>query len=141
MIIRKYHKKDIEEITNMGLNLHANYKFDLNDFSFCLVCEEDDAIIGFITYSIIYERAEILDIYVSKIHRKEKIGTKLLEKVILECVNKLCENITLEVDINNQVALDFYYSFDFKIVARRKDYYNNGMDDAYVMEKEVEVIV
>ena len=137
MIIRRYIKSDIDEITKLARNLHVNYTFDLNEFSSCLVCTENDCIIGFITYFILYEKAEIIDIYVKMKYRKKKIGTKLIKKVIDECYKKDCENITLEVDINNQAALDFYYSFDFKIVARRQHYYNNGMDDAYVMEKKL----
>ena len=137
MIIRSYVKSDVDEITKLALELHDNYVFNLNNFSSCFVCMENNHIIGFVTYFILYEKAEIIDICVKTEYRKKKIGTKLIEKVIDECYKNCCENITLEVNINNQVALNFYNCFDFKIVARRKNYYNNGTDDAYVMEKKL----
>lgn len=137
MIIRSYVKSDVDEITKLALELHDNYVFNLNNFSSCFVCMENNHIIGFATYFILYEKAEIIDICVKTEYRKKKIGTKLIEKVIDECYKNCCENITLEVNINNQVALNFYNCFDFKIVARRKNYYNNGTDDAYVMEKKL----
>ncbi len=137
MIVRRYTKSDVFGITKLAYNLHDNYVFNLDEFSSCFVCIDKGHVIGFITYSVIYERAEIIDIYIEKEYRRQKIGTKIIKKVIDECYKNNCENITLDVDIYNQAALDFYYSFDFKIVARRQHYYKNSMDDAYVMEKKL----
>lgn len=137
MIIRNYQNNDVGEITKLAVNLHPNYVFSLNEFSSCMVSEEKNKIIGFIVYDIMYDRAEIIDIYVSENHRRKKVGSSLIKKVIDECYKNNCENITLDVDIYNQAALDFYYDFDFKIVARRQHYYKDSMDDAYVMEKKL----
>ncbi|MEE0699626.1 MAG: ribosomal protein S18-alanine N-acetyltransferase [Bacilli bacterium] len=137
MIIRKYRESDINRITELGKNLHDNYKFDLDVFSSCMICEQNDGIIGFITYSIIYDRAEIVDAYIDARYRRKKYGSRLLEKIIDECKKRNCNNITLEVNQLNQPALDFYYKYGFKIVANKTHYYNNGRDDAYVMELEM----
>lgn len=136
MLIRKYNDKDKDKITKMGKHLHKNYVFSLDTFSSCLVCEDDGDVIGFITYDIMYERAEIIDVYVDKDHRRKKVGAHLIEKVISICTDNKCENITLEVNVNNKVALDFYYYFNFKIASRRKNYFNK-QDDAYVMERKL----
>jgi ribosomal-protein-alanine N-acetyltransferase len=136
MKIRTFKDTDVEKVNKLGRKLHDNYVFHLNEFSYCLVCEENNDIIGFVTYMVMYEKAEALDIYVENNFRRKKIGTKLLEMVIDECNKKNCENITLEVNVYNRTALDFYYHFGFEIVARREKYYNDGMDDAYVMERK-----
>lgn len=139
MLIRKYKESDVESIVKLGKNLHKNYRFDLDVFSSCLVCEIDKRVIGFITYSIIYERAEIVDAYVDEPYRRKGYASKILEKIIEECKKNKCVNITLEVNIYNQPALDFYYKYDFKIVSRIKHYYNDdGVGaDAYGMELEL----
>ena len=54
-MIRNYTKDDIYNIEKLGRELHDNYKFSLDVYSKCLVVE-DKKIVGFITYSIIYDR-------------------------------------------------------------------------------------
>ena len=90
MEIRNYIKEDINDINKFGSLLHNNYKFNLDDFSFCKVITEENNIIGFIIYSIIYERAEIVDIIIDPSKRKEGYGIKLLCNVI-DIINKSLE--------------------------------------------------
>ena len=70
MIVRTYRKQDISYINKLGSQLHDNYKFNLDSFSNCFVCEFEDKILGFVTYSIIYERAEIIDIVINENYRR-----------------------------------------------------------------------
>ena len=51
MKIRNYKKEDIPDIEKLGLLLHNNYKFLLDDFSNALVIIEEEKVIGFIVYS------------------------------------------------------------------------------------------
>ena len=48
-------------------------------------------------------------------------------------------NINLEVRISNQKAIKLYEKCGFKIVAIRKNYYQDNHEDAYLMIKEMEV--
>lgn len=89
--------------------------------------------IGFIAYSIYYDRAEIDYIYVLSDYRKKGYASKLL-KYILDKVNAL-ENITLEVNVNNVAAINLYEKFDFKIATQRKNYYGN--ENAYLMIRKM----
>ena len=135
MNIRFYNLNDLDLICKLGKNLHKNYSFNLDQFSYCLVIEKDNYIIGFVTYSIIYEIAEIIDIIVEEKERKKGYGKKLIKKVIYIAKDNNCNNITLEVNENNFFAIDFYKSLDFKIVAKRKSYYNN--ENGYLMKKDL----
>ena len=133
-MIRNYNKDDIDNIEKLGNELHSNYKFNLDTFSKCLVFE-DEKIIGFITYSIIYDRAEIIDIIVSKEERNKGLGKRLLLEAINDCKTNNCKNITLEVRKSNKIAIDFYKKNGFNIISMRKKYYKE--EDGYLMGLEV----
>ena len=135
-MIRDYINKDIIEIEDLGKYLHSNYKFYLDTFSKCKVIEINNSIIGFITYSIIYDRAEIIDIIIKEEFRNKGYAKKLIEEVIVELKNNQCKNITLEVNEKNP-AVKFYKKIGFEIVSIRKGYYNG--QDGYLMEKKLEV--
>lgn len=136
-MIRYYIKEDVDSINVLGNHLHSNYNFKLDTFSKCLVFIYDTKIIGFISYSIIYDRAEIIDIIIDDKYRNNGYGKHLITNVIEDCINNKCTNITLEVNENNINAINFYKKMDFNIVATRKNYYGN--DSAYLMEKKLEV--
>lgn len=135
MNVRKYEKKDLKSINNLGMLLHENYNFSLNNFSRCLVLENDGKLIGFVVYDVIYERAEIIDIIVDSFFRKKGYGTKIINEAINDIKANFCQNVTLEVNCNNKSAINLYKKLGFKIEATRKCYYNN--DSAYLMKKDL----
>lgn len=135
MTINKYEKSDIEKIELLGSILHDNYKFDLDTYSSCFVLKENNTLIGFITFSIMYERAEIIDIVVNENYRNNGYGTMLFKAALKEITENNCDNVTLEVDKTNKNAIKFYENNDFKIVSIRKKYYNNS--DGYLMKKDL----
>ena len=132
MIIRKYESSDKEEINKLGCFLHDNYTISLDTFSNCIVLEEDKKIIGFITYSIIYERAEVIDIIIESPYRNKGYGKILLNNAISDIKENNCINITLEVNEKNIAAINLYKSLGFDIIAKRNNYYKDN--DAYLME-------
>ena len=133
MQIRNYNKEDILLIENLGKKLHNNYKVNLDVFSNIYVCTVDDNIIGFISYSIMYERAEILDIFIDIKYRNKGYASKLINKVLNQAHE--CNNISLEVDAKNENAINLYKKFGFEIKTVRKNYYD--LNDAYLMVKEL----
>ena len=135
MIIRKYRKTDVLKIENLGNLLHNNYKFLLDEFSDTLVIDDTDEIVGFIVYSIIYDRAEIVDMIIAEKKRKQGYGYCLLNYCIEKIKNKNCNNITLEVNTNNTPAINLYKKLGFDIVATRSKYYND--QDGYLMKKDL----
>lgn len=135
MIIRNYTAIDIKSIEKIAEDLHENYEFKLNEFTKCLVLEENKNIIGFITYAIIYETSEIIDIVIDKENRNKGYASKLLEKVIDDIMKNNCLNITLEVSVENSFAIKLYKKYGFEIVSTRKGYYNGV--DAYLMNKKL----
>ena len=133
MQIRNYNKEDILLIENLGKKLHNNYKVNLDVFSNIYLCTVDNNIIGFISYSIMYERAEILDIFIDIKYRNKGYASKLIKKVLNQAHE--CNNISLEVDVENKNAINLYKKFGFEIKTVRKNYYD--LNDAYLMVKEL----
>lgn len=135
MLIRNYNNEDINCINKLGNLLHQNYQFHKEEFLNCLVIEEEKNIIGFVTYSIIYERSEIVDIIIEPKMRLHGYGLKLLNYVINIIRKNDCDNITLEVSSTNVAAINLYKKLGFKVVTVRKKYY--GITDAYLMKKDL----
>ena len=110
--------------------------FEQNPFSRVLVYEENNDIMGFISYSIAYDRAEINYIYVSDKHRKSGIASKLMEVCIDEVIKSGCINITLEVSTQNKAGISLYKKFGFSQAAVRPRYYR-GVDGLLMIRELV----
>ena len=95
----------------------------------------DDKSIGYLEYSLIYDRMEIDNFKVIDEYRNKGIGTKLLAHLISLAISYRVINITLEVRVSNEIAINLYKKFGFREVALRKYYY--GDEDGILMEKQV----
>ena len=106
------------------LNTLSDYQITDNAFNKVLIYKLDNKIIGYLDYSVMYERGEINYIFVLKEYRNQKIGSKLLEYMIN---NTNLDEISLEVNKNNTNAIKLYQKYGFREVNIRKGYYD-GVD-------------
>lgn len=128
--------KEIEKSFPQFLCKNSINKNLLDDpFTEYYIYIENNRILGFINYDILYERAELLYIAVIEEAQNKKIGSKLLEFMIKNCRKKNIQNITLEVNVENKKAIALYEKYGFQKVAIRKNYYQ-GID-GILMEKEL----
>ena len=97
-----------------------------NPYSHYLLFIDNNKILGFINYYLMYERIEIANFNVLEEYQNKKIGSKLLDYLINEYYGKV-DNITLEVRCNNDKAIHLYKKKGFVEVAILKNYYN-GVD-------------
>lgn len=131
----------IEKVNDINLVLpfikeyFPNYTVENSPYEKFFCYKEGDNIIGFISYSVIYERAELNYIVTDEQYRRKGIGQKLLDYAIEDLKNNMVENFSLEVNVNNKVAIKFYLKNKFEIKATRHNYYADG--DAYLMVREV----
>ncbi len=125
---------NIKEIEQFILKYFPNFSITNDPFEKCYIYKIKNKNIGFISYSIIYERAELNYIVVSEDYRLKGIGQKLLNFCIEDLKKNKVKAISLEVNKNNK-AVNFYLKNNFKIEAIRKQYY--GKEDAYLMIKKV----
>lgn len=130
-MITELTKDNINEIENSFINAsEVLNEFENNPFAKYLIYKENDKVIGYLYYSDIYDRAEINQFEIEKIHRNCGKGKKLLNKMI-ETVDK---NITLEVKNDNLPAIHLYKSAGFVEKAIRQGYYQ-GID-GILMERK-----
>lgn len=129
-MIKKADVNDLEKLYELVSNKFG-VKYKDNVFSNWLVYKENDIIIGFINYDIIYDTSEIEYIYVEEDFRNKGIATTLLNEMISELKKLSINSITLEVSEDNIEAINFYKKNGFKEITKRKNYY--GAKDAIMM--------
>lgn len=105
-------------------------ELEINPYGNYLVYIENNVIIGYIYYSVIYDRTEVNYIEVREDMRNKLIGSKLLEEYLR--ITKAPS--TLEVSVENSYAIKLYTKYGYKRVAMRKNYYN-GID-GILMERK-----
>lgn len=96
---------------------------------------DNDLSLGYLEYSLIYDRMEIDNIEVLEEHRNKGIGSKLMAHLISIAISYHVVNITLEVRVSNEIARNLYKKYGFREVALRKFYY--GDEDGILMEKQI----
>jgi len=92
----------------------------------------DDCICGFISYSVIYDRAEIEYIAVGDDYLGKGVSDELFDAFINDISG--CVNVSLEVDENNKRAINFYLKHGFVKKGIRKNYYKNSDGILMVLE-------
>lgn len=139
MKIRKFTPKDLKRVFEIE-NMSFQQSYGINMFQQLyelgvgfLVIELEEYVIGYVIFWTKYEnQGHIISIAVDKNYRRLGAGSKLLLRAIsiLSLLN--ISAIYLEVNENNNGAVEFYKRFDFKIDRVVPNYYDNK-DGAIVM--------
>ena len=133
-MIKALELSDIELVNKLidDKNYIVN-EYELNKKAYVYVLNNE--IIAFISYRILYERAELDYIFVKKNERKKGIASMLIQEMINNCELNNVETIDLEVNSLNENAIKLYQKFNFKVIGKRDKYYK-GID-ALLMMREV----
>lgn len=108
-------------------------QFVKDPFRHCYLLKDRDMICAYIDFSIIYDRAELNQIYVMESYRHKHCASQLMDFMLQQCRKNGCCNITLEVRESNIAALKLYQKYQFQAVAKRNNYYQT--EDAILMER------
>ena len=114
------------------------YEFEENPVNKIIVAEKDGYVVGFIDFLVTFNSATIMQIAVTKECRGRGIATQLLaemEKSFPEQLDDLVENITLEVRVSNQPAVNLYTKNGYKIVVVKSHYYKDGENAIYMVKR------
>jgi ribosomal-protein-alanine N-acetyltransferase len=90
---------------------------------------------GVISFYVVADFADIIDIEISPEFRGKGYGSILLNQFIMDMRARSVAEITLEVRVDNAVAIGLYKKFGFAKVGIRKGYYK-GID-GILMKKEL----
>lgn len=139
MIVRKFNPNDLKRVFEIE-NMSFDQSYGINMFQQLyemgigfLVAEDNGYVVGYVMFWIKYEyQGHIISIAVDKNYRRRGYGTEMLAKAISILSLLKIDAIYLEVNENNEGAVEFYKSFNFKIDRIVPNYYENG-DGAIVM--------
>ena len=105
------------------------FKSDADDSKY-FVSKIDTEVFGYISYRVVLDEVEIMNVVTREDARNMGIASSLLSYLIR---NVDASKFNLEVNENNKVAIKIYKKFGFMEVGKRKNYYNNGKENAILM--------
>lgn len=111
------------------------YQHELRDnrLACYLVAREFNRNVGYAGMWVILDEAHVTTIAVDPLHRRRRIGERLLVALIDEAMKRGARWMTLEVRKSNLGAQTLYRKYGFKDIGVRKGYYSDNREDAIVM--------
>lgn len=97
------------------------------------VVEEEGRAVGYANFRIVADEGEIERVAVHPDFRRRGHGRKLMEAMVEYSRKRGVKNMTLDVRVNNEKAINLYESCGFAREGLRKDYYREPTEDAIIM--------
>lgn len=94
---------------------------------------EGERVIGYSGFWHVVDEAHISTIGVHPDWRGQSLGELLVFAMLRQSIRLGARLTTLEVRISNMLAQNLYYKYGFEIVGRRKGYYRDNREDAWLM--------
>jgi [ribosomal protein S18]-alanine N-acetyltransferase len=101
----------------------------------CLAALQGGEIVGYVICARYDEAYHVMDIAVDPDHRREGIGSALIEAVVERAGADA--NYTLEVRVSNLGAIALYERYGFRGVGTRPRYYADNGEDAIIMWRAI----
>ena len=98
----------------------------------CALAEDESQLVGFLVWQETDFEAEVLQIAVLPSYQGQKIATALFDFLPAD------KEIFLEVRKSNQRAQAFYKKEKMAVIAERKAYYHDPVEDAIIMKREID---
>ncbi|MBO6040156.1 MAG: ribosomal protein S18-alanine N-acetyltransferase [Oscillospiraceae bacterium] len=101
-----------------------------------ILCAVDgDALLGYAYFQFVLDEGYVGDLAVCAEHRREGLGTALVNAMADEAREKALSFLTLEVRESNLPARRLYERCGFEIVGLRKNYYEKPAENAVLMTR------
>ncbi len=104
-----------------------------NRLAYYHVLELDEKIVAYAGMWVVFEEAHITNVAVSPEHRRKGFGRCIMLNSMREAVKLHATKMTLEVRETNFGAQALYESLDFQNAGRRKKYYSDTGEDAFIL--------
>lgn len=143
--IKRMQKSDVDNVIAIEEKAYGEHHWSkesfLNELSndlarYNCAFDNDGNLLGYSGCWQILEEVHITNIAVAPEFRRQKVGEKLLKRIIDDCYENKAKYITLEVRVSNTPAINLYEKFGFKSLGTRKGYYQNNNEDALIMWTE-----
>ena len=140
ILVREAVITDIEDVIEFEKECFSNpwsdnsiYSELIHDKSYYFVFYDKDDLIAFGGYQDIVVQGHITTMGVKENRRGNGYGKDLLLILVKHALKKGIKEMTLEVRESNYSAINLYESVGFKIYGKRKNYYADNHEDAYIM--------
>lgn len=139
--IRWMIRRDMPAVLSIE-NQSFEYSWSEDDFIRCLrqrncigmVAERDDRIVGFMIYELHKTRLHVLNFAVANDCRRIGVGRTMVEKLLAKLSHDRRNRIMLEVRETNLEAQLFFKQLGFRAVSVLRDFYEDTVEDAYLMQ-------
>jgi ribosomal-protein-alanine N-acetyltransferase len=95
--------------------------------------QKSGPVLGYAGFWLLVDDAHVATIAVDPDHRGRGLGALLLASLIERAADLGARRATLEVRVSNETAQGLYRKYGFQIVERRRRYYSDNNEDAYLM--------
>jgi len=141
LTIRRMLVSDVDEVTAIERATFATpwsresflREMEKNVAARYLVAQRDGRIVGYAGAWVILDESHITNIAVAEAERGQGIGRRLVEALMQYLSNLGAAYATLEVRVSNERAQHLYESVGFIRVGKRKRYYEDNGEDAWLM--------
>lgn len=142
--ITLFDKNDIEGLVKIeGECFSIPFKekdfYDLyeSDISNVLVAKIGNDVIGYVSFTIILDECQIINFAVSSDYRRQGIGRKIMDALLMLGKEKGVTKYFLEVRVSNASAIALYKNFGFCAVGTSKNHFKLPTEDALLMNLEL----
>ena len=140
-VIRFMRLKDVDQVAGIEEATFArpwsreSFRQELtrNAVARYLVADEDEQILGYAGAWVILDESHITNIAVREDARGRGLGKRLTADLLQILSNLGASYATLEVRVSNIRAQNLYKSMGFVSVGKRKRYYEDNNEDAFLM--------
>ncbi len=99
-----------------------------------MVAEQEDRVVGFMIYELHKNRLHILNFAVDQEARRQGVGSAMVNKLLSKLTHERRNRIMLEVRETNLEAQLFFKNLGFRAVSVLRDFYDDTIEDAYLMQ-------
>lgn len=139
--IRWMIRRDMAEVLEIEKS-SFEFPWSEEDFIRCLrqrncigmVAEYDERVVGFMIYELHKNQLHVLNFAVSPDVRRRGVGEQMVSKLIGKLSQQRRNRIVLEIRETNLAAQLFFRSLDFRAISVLRDYYDDTVEDAYVLQ-------
>ena len=139
--IRWMIRRDMSEVLEIEKS-SFEFPWSEEDFIRCLrqrncigmVAEYDERVVGFMIYELHKNQLHVLNFAVRPDVRRRGVGEQMVNKLVGKLSQQRRNRIVLEIRETNLAAQMFFKNLDFRAVSVLRDYYDDTVEDAYVMQ-------
>ena len=140
-VIRRMNREDLDAVTAIEEATFAipwsresfRQELERNVAARYLVAETEGRVVGYAGAWVILDESHITNIAVLEAYRGRGIGKRLTQALLQYLSNLGACYATLEVRVSNERAQNLYKGLGFVSVGKRKRYYEDNGEDAFLM--------